>query len=214
MNVIRISSYNCNSVRANFENVRNIMSDCDVVCLQELLLCKSDLPILDELNDDFEKIAYVEDRESAGIIEGRPTRGVAILWRKSLSQYVTPLLVDDSAIGIILSNVTSKILLLNVYMPCDKQTLDVLDSYRTMLAELDAIVKEQNLSKIVLTGDFNADPKKGRFWGELNVFMNSFSLYALDEQLPQDSFTYLCPAKSTTTIRFSDGQTLFFANIS
>ena len=53
MNVIRISSYNCNSVRANFENVRNIMTDCDVVCLQELLLCKSDLHILDELNDDF-----------------------------------------------------------------------------------------------------------------------------------------------------------------
>ena len=199
MNTVRFCSYNCNSVRAHFENVRNIMTNCDIIFLQEILLCKSDLPILDELNDDFQKIAYVQDRESAGIIEGRPTRGVAILWRKSLSKYISPLLVDDSVIGIILSNVTSKVLLLNVYMPCDKQTLDALDNYRTMLAKLDVIVKEQNLSNIILTGDFNADPKKGRFWGELKVFMSSFSLYALDEQLPQDTFTYLCPAKSTTS---------------
>ena len=107
MNAIRFCSYNCNSVRANFENVRDVMSDCDIIFLQEILLCKSDLHILDELNDDFQKIAYVQDRESVGIVEGRPTRGVAILWRKSLSHYVTPLLIDDSVIGIILSNVTS-----------------------------------------------------------------------------------------------------------
>ena len=196
---LRLSTYNCNSVRANFENVRKVMNNCDIVFLQELLLCKSDLPILEELNDDFENVAFVQDREADGIMEGRPTRGVAILWRKSLSSYVTPLLVDDNVIGIILSNVTSKVLLLNLYMPCDMQTLDALDNYRSMLAKLGVLLREQNLSNIILTGDFNADPRKGRFWGELGVFMNSFSLCILDKQLPQDSFTYLCPAKSTTS---------------
>ena len=196
---IRFCTYNCNSVRANFENVKNILSNCDIVFLQELLLCRSDLPILDELNNDFENIAFVQDRESDGIMEGRPTRGVAVLWRKSLSSYISPLLIDDSVIGIILSNVTSKVLLLNVYMPCDMQTLDALHNYRTMLAKLGVLMKEQNLNNVILTGDFNADPRKGRFWGELKVFMDSFSLFILDEQLPQDCFTYLCPAKSTTS---------------
>ena len=196
---IRFCTYNCNSVRANFENVKSIMLNCDIVFLQELLLCKSDLPILDELNNDFENIAFVQDRESGGIMEGRPTRGVAVLWRKSLSFNISPLLIDDSVIGIILSNVTSKVLLLNVYMPCDMQTCDALHNYRTMLAKLGVLLREQNISNVILTGDFNADPRKGRFWGELKVFMNSFSLFILDEQLPQDCFTYLCPAKSTTS---------------
>ena len=84
-------------------------------------------------------------------------------------------------IGIILSNVTSKVLLLNVYMPCDKQTLDALDNYRSMLAKLNVIVKEQNLRNVILTGDFNADPKKGRFWGKLKALMSSFSLHAIDQ---------------------------------
>ena len=197
--MIRLCTYNCNSVRANFENVRNIMSTCDIVLLQELMLCKSDLHILNELNDNFEKIAYVQDRESVGIVEGRPTCGVAILWRKSLSPYISPILVDDRVVGIILSNVTSKVLLLNVYMPCDMQTLHALDNYRNMLAKLEVIMKEHNVSKIVLTGDLNADPRKGRFWGELKTFMDSFSLFNVDEQLPQDSFTYLCPGRSTTS---------------
>ena len=174
---IRLCTYNCNSIRASFENVRNIMHNCDIVFLQELLLCKSDLPILNELSHDFENIAFVQDRESVGIIEGRPTRGVAVLWRKSLSSYVSPLLVDDSVIGVILSNASSRVLLLNVYMPCDMQTLDALDNYRSMLAKVGAILKEQNLSNVILVGDFNADTRKGRFWGELRVFINFYSVY-------------------------------------
>ena len=103
MNMIKLCTYNCNSVRVNFENVRNIMSRCDIVCLQELMLCKGDQPILNELNDDFENVAFVQDRDSVGIVEGTPTRGVAVLWRKTLSHYISPILIDDSAIGIILS---------------------------------------------------------------------------------------------------------------
>ena len=107
--MVRIASYNCNSVRANSANVQNIMDIADIVCLQELMLCKSDLQFLDELNKDFDNAAFVIDRESEGITEGRPCRGVSVLWRKSLSKYVSPVLIDDSIIGIILTNNRSKI---------------------------------------------------------------------------------------------------------
>ena len=80
---VTISSYNCNSLRSNIHNVHNILENADIICLQELMLCRSDLHILNELNDDFENISYVLDREAEGIVEGRPTKGVAILWRKT-----------------------------------------------------------------------------------------------------------------------------------
>ena len=102
--MVKIASYNCNSVRANSANVQNIMNIAVIVCLQELMLCKKDLQFLNELNRDFENAAFVIDRELEGICEGRPCRGVSILWRKSLSNCVSPVRFNDSIIGIILTN--------------------------------------------------------------------------------------------------------------
>ena len=125
---VTISSYNCNSLRSNIYNVHNILENADIICLQELMLCKSDLHILNELNDNFENISYVLDREAEGIVEGRPTKGVAILWNKSLSSFVSPVMIDDSMIGILLSNNGCRVLLLNVYLPCDYQNNDALEN--------------------------------------------------------------------------------------
>ena len=77
--MLRCISYNCNSVRNNAEIVKDLLNSCDILLLQELILLKSDLHFLDNLNEDFENVAFVDDRESKGIIEGRPARGVGIL---------------------------------------------------------------------------------------------------------------------------------------
>ena len=84
-------------------------------------------------------------------------------------------------------------------MPCDLQTMEALDNYRSMIAKLDVIIREQNINEVIITGDFNADPFKGRFWTELLAFKDSHSLVMKDELLPEDSFTYLCPARNTTS---------------
>ena len=48
-------------------------------------------------------------------------------------------------------------------------------------------------------GDFNADPLKGRFWKLLREFCDSMSLHILQDFLPSDAFTYLCPTRNTTS---------------
>lgn len=197
--MVKIASYNCNSVRKNSENVKNVLNANDIVCLQELLLSKSDLPVLNDFNENFNHIAFVEDRESQGINEGRPSRGVAIFWRKCFTSDVTPILIDDRMIALCLNSDTVKILLLNVYLPCDKQNSEAFHEYRSALAKLKCIIDEQNIDHVLLMGDFNADPFKGRFWGELKRFTNEMSLMILNEVLPNDTFTYLCPAKNSTS---------------
>ena len=107
------------------------------VFLQELMLCKSDLCILNDFDSRFEYTAFVQDRESEGINEGRPSKGVAIYWRKHLSLNITPLLIDDSLIGIILNSFgdnNNKTLFLNIYLPCDSQSSESFDRYRSALA--------------------------------------------------------------------------------
>ena len=75
---MKIISYNCNSIRNNFENARTLLGDADILLLQELMLEKRDLDILNDLHENFKYIAEVRDREMEGICEGRPSRGVAI----------------------------------------------------------------------------------------------------------------------------------------
>ena len=147
--MLRLASYNCNSIRNNRENVKAVLDKCDIACFQEIMLLKSDLPILNLFNESFDHIAFVNDRESQGIVEGRPCKGMAIFWRKSLSSSITPLIIDDSIIGIILNNDNDKILLLNVYMPYEKHTGGALHEYRSMLGKLQVIIDEQNINKVI-----------------------------------------------------------------
>ena len=197
--MIRCASYNCNSIRNNAEIVKNILGSVDILFLQEIMLNRSDLDILNNFDNTFDHDAYVKDKDALGINEGRPTAGVAIFWKRNLSLNISTLIINDSLIGIKLDNGKEKILLLNVYLPCDFQNFHALDKYRHSLAMLKTVIDEQNISKFVILGDFNADPSKGRFWRELMEFSHSLSLKVVDSRLPDNSFTYLCPSKNTTS---------------
>ena len=56
-------------------------------------------------------------------------------------------------------------------MPCDKQTSEALEDYSFMITKLKGVIEENNVNSILLIGDFNADPTKGRFWNELLIFI-------------------------------------------
>ena len=155
------------------EIVKTLLDSADVVALQELMLCKRDIHLLNDINKDFDNIATVKDREMEGINEGRPSQGVAIFWRKKISHCVKQVIINDSLIGIVISGKSSRVLLINVYMPCDLQTLNALDNYRHMVALLEVVIAEQNINNVIVMGDFNADSRKGRFWNELSHFRQS-----------------------------------------
>ena len=195
----KITSYNCNSVRCNSEIVKSLLLDADILFLQELMLEKRDIGFLNDFSDNFRHIAYVTDRESTGICEGRPSKGVAIFWRKCLSSFVSPIVISDSLIGVLVQTRQFKVLLLNVYLPCDMQTADAFEDYKCSLANIGAVVREYNVSQVVMAGDFNADPRKGRFWKVLVDFTKSLSLNIVTELFPCDTFTYLCPSKNSTS---------------
>ena len=81
--MIKCVTFNCNSIRNNSEIVKQLLSFSDIVLLQEIMLSKSDLPLLNDFHKEFMHIAKVKDRESEGISEGRPSKGVAIFWKKT-----------------------------------------------------------------------------------------------------------------------------------
>ena len=133
------------------------------------------------------------------ICEGRPSKGVAIFWREHLSPFISPLLVNDSLIGLLVKSTNFKLLLLNAYLPCDKQTAAALEDFKCSLADIEVVIRECNVNQVILAGDFNADPSKGRFWRLLVEFTKSLSLHILTDYFPNDTFMYLCPSKNSTS---------------
>ena len=59
---------------------------------------------------------------------------------------------------------------------------------------------EFEFDELLLVGDTNADPYKGRFFQDLSNFANIFDLNIIDvERLPLDSFTFLSRNQACTT---------------
>ena len=198
--MVYISSFNAHSVRGNSEIVKNLMSDCDIVLLQELMLPESEVGFLGSLNDNFSFSASVKDKRKGEIVSGRPTGGVAIMWRKTFDKYVTAHKIDERVNYIILKFHNSNILILNLYMPCDYRDHNSLHEYISYIAIINDIINQADIDSLIIAGDLNADHKKStRFWKEFLNLINEFNLFHVTSVLNNDDFTYLCPSSSSTS---------------
>ena len=172
--------------------------------LQETLLSSCQLDIANRIDNTFSSAhtpsfePYLEGRE------GRLSGGISIFWRKDLNIQINPILYCDNLMALKIFNNDTNYLLFYVYMPADDRTEASLLKFKDTCAQIQAIIETDIESagtyKVVITGDFNADPSKGRFWKELETFKSSLSLTCADvSSLPNDSFTYLSPAHNTTS---------------
>lgn len=197
--MLNIVTYNCNSFRNNIEVIKQLVSLNDIILLQEIMLLKEDVSLITDLDDGWDGITYVKDRAMHGIIEGRPQKGVAILWKKSLSELITPIYHDDCIIGIYLNTSIGKVLLINVYLPHDNKDLESLENFINYLSIVNTIIDEGNTNQIILAGDFNTHYNRGRYWKILNDFLRELNLFYVDLGLPSESFTYLSPSHNTVS---------------
>ena len=74
-------------------------------------------------------------------------------------------------------------LILNVLLPCDMRNDSSLGNYRFVIADLINITKYEMYDNIIIAGDFNADPYRGRFWREFNYFFSTPGLTVADMTL-------------------------------
>jgi len=84
------------------------------------------------------------------------------------------------------------ILLVNVYMPCDYGNVNSFIDYKSNLVDLESALASNSFDKLIIVGDFNCDPYKGRFYREFTKLADNLSLCVRDvENLPPDSYTYV-----------------------
>jgi exonuclease III len=159
---LRICSYNCrgyNDSKTYFVNL--LLSEADILCIQEHWLTEEQLTKLGHINSDFLSNG-VSGFDCSEVLSGRPYGGCAILWRSNVAAQVDVVPTDSRRIyAITVSSTTYKFLLINVYMPYeddDGQT----DLFVEELSRVEALIVNNSDCHVILTGDFNVDFSRER----------------------------------------------------
>lgn len=96
--------------------VDNLLQKCDILCLQETFLPKQDLGKLNSFNDSFHGSGESTVDLTMGIVRGRISGGVAILWHKKLDSVINVIRTGvDWCIVVQLKFKNRELTILNVY---------------------------------------------------------------------------------------------------
>ena len=197
INTLRLCSYNCNSIRSKVDIIRDLLDSTDILVCQEIILLREYLYFLESISNEFNVSSNPSKAAESDNFDGRPSGGFAIFWRKSLGLSIS---IESTHVNFVVYTVSSSSVSfcqVNIYMHCNRRSAESAAQYGQALGELQASISQR--SRIVLMGDFNADPNKGAFWPLLNEFIESNSFVINDFSLPIDTFTYLSPAHNSTS---------------
>src|SRR5215469_10441436 len=199
MGVVKICTYNCNSFRNNIQIIRELLNNHDILLLQELMLLSEDVHLVKNLSGDYDSVVFIKDRVYEGILEGRPNKGVAILWHKKFSNGIKPVLHNDCIIGIIVENADNSILILNIHFPFYDKSNNSISDFVYSLSTVKSIIDDVGIHTHIIMGDFNSDIDNSPFGDILTKFMKKNNLSCVDKLLPRESFTYLSPGHNSTS---------------
>jgi hypothetical protein len=200
--MIKLASYNCNSIRNSVENINELTKTFDIILLQELKLLEEDADFLNAINGDFFSYSFIKNNLVNGINTACPQRGVGFIINNRLKDNVKPIYIDDRILGLIVNIEETNYIIVNVYLPVDRGTIDSFHEFKSSLAMLEAMLIDCQINNIIIMGDFNASKLKVNRWEEIIHLCTEFSLQGLDDLFPNDTFTYLSP--STDTVSWLD----------
>ena len=198
---MKIASLNCNSIRNSerLQAVRTLCADNDIIALQETMLPKEELQFLSSIDSEFCGRGISPVSLMDGPINGRPHGGLAFLWRKSLSPYVSIVLLDDERLlGLqVTCNGGTTITLFNIYLPYDCP--DNRELFEEYMGKISSLVEESSTNCLCFIGDFNVDPHRPKY-AQLQQMCVDHDLCIVDaELLPAHTFSYISDSHHTTS---------------
>ena len=195
----RCISYNCESFSKNTDFIGILLSQCDILMLQETLLTEHSMNNYSIFDQTWNYVAVPAERNITNFY-GKSSGGLVIYYRKSLARYVKPFYCSNRLMGIHLCFNMSNTLLLNVYCPCDYRNAESLSLYQSTMAELVSVRESEQFDNIVIAGDFNCDPNKGRFYPIFCETLEYLSLFAADIiKLPMNTYSYMSRNEACST---------------
>ena len=159
---LKVFTYNCRGLPKSKKrlslrpDIGQIFDDAHIVAFQETWFSKQDLNCLNSLHDNYFGFGVAKVDESLGLIQGRYSGGVAIMWKKELSRNIKVLDLNVNwCIAIEFDVGCTRFVLFNIYMPY--QTIANEDEYIEKLGYIKCFIDELNCTNYAIIGDWNAN---------------------------------------------------------
>ena len=196
----RLISFNCQSVNTNRELIELLLRKCEILVLQETLVTEHNKELLETFTGRNFGLAYVPAIRDEQTSVGRASGGLAIYYRHCIDLTCETITFSSRFLGIKLKCGEYSCLIVNCYFNCDYRTDESLLEYLNNVSVLANILTNESFDDIIILGDLNCDPSKGRFYDKLNALVKEFALYPLDiSELPASSYTYISHNETAST---------------
>ena len=202
-NSLSITSYNCeyaNEIRLPF--LQHLLKQSDFLLLQEHGLYKSRFDWFDKIGDvSYHGVSAMDEKK---LLKGRPNGGAVILWKNTLENKVCAIPYDSKRIcAVTMESNLGKVLIINVYMPCDDNKLggNVIE-YKDILNDICILCNSTDATHLVIMGDFNTDLCRNNVQTKsLLNFINSNDFYCCSNAFKVNvPFTYRSKINGNTSL--------------
>jgi exonuclease III len=146
-----------------------LLSQCDILFIQEHWLSDHQLNIFNSIHSDFTSCG-VSGFGNDEVLNGRPYGGCAILWRKDIQANIVALNSASRRVcSVLIDNHIHKLLCFNVYLPYEDND-DSEEEFNFQLRAINNIIEQHDDAYVVVGGDFNVD--FSRNWRHTNLLNN------------------------------------------
>ncbi len=183
--MLSIGSYNVHGINSNkWEYIHNQMHLYDFFLVQEHWLHSSQSHLFEDNISDV-SVHCVSGMSDAEFIRGRPYGGCCIMWRRSLTCTVTPIISNNNRLCMVKVKLNSDTLLIcTLYMPCDTNYDHVNDAlFVATLGDIAHTADNENANMIICGGDFNCNMTRNKslHTRSLQRFLDSEHCLLLDD---------------------------------
>ena len=157
---LRVASLNCEGFRRSEDYIRDYLneSQCDILFLQETWLLNSNLDMLVRCHNQYLTHGKSGVDQNAEILYGRPSGGVAIVYKKTFGKLVKPINCNNRRVCCAMLSLDgeTRIFICCLYLPCDNYSnTEVSHEYESCLHDVECIMNAHEFDECFIFGDLN-----------------------------------------------------------
>ena len=194
---IKICSYNMHGFKNGVSTVQDLCLKYDIILLQEHWLLKGNLNKIGDINENFQafSLSSMNDKAATAILVGRPFGGVAVLFRKTLSNCIKIVESDDAEGRFFSFKLTAcgsrDIIITCVYFPCLTASRDYIIASSSITSHIDNVLANNADALHLVAGDFNFPCNDGNIGYDLfKDIMTDYNLMCCDEKVANKNIMY------------------------
>ena len=193
--------------------IETILLFSNIVCLQEHFLLDAKDKKFSNTNklrrkfSNHDMFIVPAHKPTTQVSKGRGKGGLATIWEKNLTKYVSKIQCDNFRIQATKFEFPSgPLLVINSYFPCDPRTINFDDTeLLTLLSSIHNVIVGSGCRNIWLAGDLNAHFQRStRFTNMVRDFLSDIGLYLLWENeeglenIKNIDYTFMSTANGAT----------------